>query len=65
MMQTYINESENLMETQVFFPVDFDFSLYKIRIDFKDLSQPGKITTVETEMEEKKFMQMQLKVVTR
>ena len=51
MEQTYQNDLENPLETMFYFPVDINFGLSKIRIDFTD--QQGTVTTVETIMEER------------
>ena len=54
MVQSYINSSTDTpLETQFFFPVDIDFALHKIRVEYEDLSKGEKIT-VETKMEERK-----------
>jgi hypothetical protein len=42
------------LETTFYFPVDIDFALSKIRIDYCDLDDPDCITTVETQMEDRK-----------
>ena len=55
MVQQYSNHSmDTPLETQFFFPVDIDYTLSKIRIDYENLAKPGEIQTVETAMEERK-----------
>mmetsp|Transcript_643 Transcript_643/g.747 ORF Transcript_643/g.747 Transcript_643/m.747 type:complete len:127 (+) Transcript_643:469-849(+) len=55
MVQQYVNHSPDTpLETSFYFPVDIDFALSKILIDYEDLDQPGKITSIETVMEERK-----------
>ena len=56
MVQEYVNESEDTpLETVFFFPVDIDFALSKIKIDYQDLNDPNaKVVSVETVIEERK-----------
>lgn len=42
------------METQFYFPIEFDYTLSKIKVDFEDLNKPGEVTSIETVMEERK-----------
>ena len=42
MKQEYMNESHDTpLETVFFFPIDIDFALSKIKIDFYDLDDPN------------------------
>ena len=54
MVQEYENSSAAPYETSFFFPIDIDFALSHIKIEFESFDQPGKITTVETVIEERK-----------
>ena len=55
MAQDYLNLSKTVpLETTFYFPVDIDFALSKIQIDYSDLDDPDNITTIETVMEERK-----------
>ena len=55
MSQQYENLGESALETTFNFPVDTDFALTKLHIKFKD--DQGKITEVETEIEERQKAQ--------
>ena len=55
MKQEYINPSEDTpLETKFLFPVDIDFSLSKIRMDYENLDNPGEIASIETRIEERR-----------
>ena len=54
MVQDYINNSDKSLETTFCYPVDLNFALSKIEIEFCDLSDPTKKVYVETDIEERK-----------
>ena len=55
MVQEYVNESKDTaLETVFYFPVDIDFALSEIKVDYENLDEPGKVTSVVTVIEERK-----------
>jgi len=55
MAQSYENTSmDTPIETTFYFPVDIDFALSKIKVQFSNIDKPDEITEVETTIEERK-----------
>ena len=53
MIQTYENLGENGMEVTFYYPVDINYALSKIRVEFSDIDDPTNKQVVETVMEPK------------
>ena len=55
MIQKYQNDSKDTpLETVFYFPIDTDFSLTKIKVDFVNMDKPDEVQTIETVIEERK-----------
>lgn len=54
MTQTYENLSELGMDVTFYYPVDANFAMSKIRVEFVDVDDPSKVSIIETNMEPKK-----------
>ena len=53
MNQYYVNDTDKLLETAFYYPVDTDHVLSKVVVTFTDSKDRSNIYVVETEIEER------------